>query len=142
MCLTIDKNFESKFRQRNKGKKTITVYKVLVLRVNRNNKAFFAAPITLYKYKAGWNKSNRKRVVLNVAEINNRSIDYGIHVFTNKSSALSFCNAEEYVFACKANMKDLIAAGSAFKNRSAAFMKIFLPVSEMDKAIAEYNLDK
>ncbi len=124
MCLYRNVNFTEKFKQRNKNKREIIIWKVVSRSLNNSSKFKYVTPCRYTNVNAGWFKGVGK---INQGEEINGGV---IHAFTNRQDARNYydkCSYEK-VIKCKALMKDLIAVGN---NRDVCFTKIWIPKEEL-----------
>jgi len=139
MCLYIDKELTEKGL---KGRIVhsngmVKVWKVL-WQVNSN----LMSPLKNYKWKPGWNKSNRRDVKLTNDEKNQLTVLYGIHVFLTRKNARKYARTLEQVVPVYVCKKDLVARGNNYdwsqqKNSQdqAVFTKVFFKKEDYDKAL-------
>lgn len=141
MCLQYSPTATRNFKKQNKGKETITVYKMYDITWDNGNKKCLGE---FYRYgkilRHGEIISSRIAKPLNDRETHKKEVHQGIHVYLDRKSAqiikLSVYN-NSVVVAVKANLDDLVAVGSFHTkvNNSAVFMKITIPESSWNKAL-------
>ena len=98
-----------------------------------------------YKYKPGWNKSNRNSVKITDQEKRTMSVHKGIHVFLSRETArneVRFCNRfadcsyKTYKnVPVKVYEKELVSVGHFESKKAAVFTKVFLKKDDYDKAL-------
>lgn len=131
MCLCIDKNKTNKAKKNKTGK--VVRWKV----VERTYNDMYSPCRFYYKYKPGWNISNRIYKTLELNGICNK----GIHVFTSRNAAREF-SCFEYGYRIVKVIcynKDLIAVG---KFNDEVYMKVFFPKDEYDDAIKRESVER
>ena len=80
-----------------------------------------------YKYKPGWNKSDRPNKTCTGFVCNK-----GIHVFTSEAYAKSYLGIGQLLLKVICYNKDLVAVG---KYHDEVYTKVFLPKDEYDDAL-------
>jgi len=88
----------------------------------------------LYKWKPGWNRSNRKRAFCETYEVNR-----GIHVFTTRKEARTVLMADTRIVKVICYNKDLVAVGW---DRDEVYTKVFLLKDEYDSALKRNSVER
>ena len=89
----------------------------------------------LYKWKPGWNRSNRKRAFL----LETSEVNQGIHVFTTRKEARTILRADTRIIKVICHNKDLVAVGW---DRDEVYTKVFLLKDEYDSALKRNSVER
>lgn len=134
MCLYASAAETKKFRKE-KGRKTVDVYKIVELKTSVGGVVSVRSPIRMTRIKAGEFASTVTKVKI---PANGRFlIQKGIHGFSTKQAALRnwmFCYDEKLI-KCKAKASDLIGKAGGYL----AFRKITIPQEELDRVKKEWK---
>lgn len=129
MCLTYSKIATDKLRKDNKDKKFIICYKVL----KRNNTDLLSPVIERFKWKTGFNTSNRESTKLTKTEIDECSVYTGIHVCLTENVADDYkWYSYEVIVPVRCYLSDLVAAS---RLGYAVFRRVYLNPHDYKKAI-------
>lgn len=137
MCLKIEKNDDFVNKMKSNKTKEITCWKIYQIISGPDVKILLSAFKKNSVRFFGIVKSDRIDKNLNEEEIDKKTIDYGIHVFTDKKEAETYLQGYyEFAYACNkivpvtCKLNDFVAAGtyySAWMNSSfgsAVFSKV------------------
>lgn len=128
MCTNVKLNLQEKFLKKNKGNKTVTVYKYL-----KKEDGAIVSPFYTKTWKPGVAKSNS---CAKLQTQNGREISRGIYTYLNVRDAKSnVVEPYECVVKLTANISDLICVGGWDDEPIAVFSKVTLSQSEYDKVM-------
>lgn len=127
MCLILDIDKTNNFKRFNR-QKAIICYKVVALRPY--SKDLVSPWHCEFKWKIGWNKSNRQSNKLTDSDIISGTVYNGIHVFWTLKDARKYKATSEIVVPIRCHAKDFVG-----KNGShAVFTKVYLYADDYRKA--------
>ena len=126
MCLHIN-TIKTKTARENKTGKVVR-WKV----VTQNYLPSLSSLCYAFKWKPGFNESNRINLNLDEFERKYNAVGYGIHVCTTRKEARRWATMRgRRIIKVICYKKDLIAVG----NNDEVYMKVFVPKDEYDSAI-------
>ncbi len=131
MCLIIIPEKTQRYRKKYKPTDKIVIYKkVDVQRGFNPNKIYCRSFYQRIKYHGGWMKADRITVC-------DGMVYNSIHAYLRKRKNKGM-RYNSYILKCWAYAKDLVAVGEY----GIAFSKIWVPKSEIDRAIKDYKSEK
>ena len=141
MCLYIDKTKTNKAKKNKTGK--VVRWKVVTRSYFGVVIDFLHSVMKVFTWKIGWNQSDRKNNYLSADESDIRIINHGIHVFTTRKIARSWCGHDgvrgDRIVKIICYNKDLVAVGN---QHDEVYMKVFLPKDEHDSAVKRKGIER
>jgi hypothetical protein len=131
-CKIYDKRTKRVLRTLKEHGGKCIMWKVLYKKTIIDGKWVLIAPWRETHYDSGWNISDRESKTLTKFEKASHEIHHGLHVFTNKPSAIKFAHTWEVVVPVVVYKKDFLAAGKSY---DAVFTKIFIKKKDFNEAL-------
>lgn len=136
MCLDITKTTTNRIRKVLDTFGKFTAYKVVYINTDGAAASRYRSE---FRWKAGWNYSNRTSTKINQFE--DRCVNRGIHVYLTAKQAERSERLKDYKYLglipVTCYKKDFVAGGNYCGYGSAVFTKVWVARKDLDKAIAK-----